>query len=295
MHLLDWELSTNPKIFCRDMNLGSNVIQPHQQPRSSWTSCVNGQQEVAGQELCKRLRLSLLFTTRLSPCAALRAYIQARHFYSAPKRARAGMNSHLLSSTTTSMTAPWETFQRSLPQASNVDVRQIRGNISDAEKQINANVLAYFTTGSGVSPFPPFGSEIAGRLRIVELNVWDNASTGSAESEVVLEIEVTESMCNVYGTMHGGCAAFILDPCTVSATVLLGLAKAFDGTGVSQSMNVYWHHAALLGSTLTVTTRSVFTDGRARVARCEIREKLTGSLIVSGTHSFLNAGRATKL
>ncbi|KAJ7022312.1 HotDog domain-containing protein [Mycena alexandri] len=204
------------------------------------------------------------------------------------------MNFHLLCSTTT-MTAAWETFQRSLPKAPNVDVKQIRGNISDAEKQINANVLAYFTTGSGISPFPPFGNEISGRLRMVELNLWDAMSTGSSESEVVLEIQVTENMCNVYGTMHGGCAAFILDPCTVSAMVLLGLAKGFDGTGVSQAINVHWHHPALLGSTLTVTTRSVFADGRARLARCEIREKLTGKLIVSGTHTFLNAGRATKL
>ncbi|KAJ6509105.1 hypothetical protein DFH09DRAFT_274911 [Mycena vulgaris] len=166
------------------------------------------------------------------------------------------------------MTPPWEAFQRSLPKAPHIDATQIRGNIPDAEKQVNANVLAYFTTGSGVSPIP-FASEIGGRLKIVELNVWDG-KTGGAEGEVVLEIQVTESMCNVYGTMHGGCAAYILDPATVAATVLLGLAKGFDGTGVSQSMNVYWHHPAPLGATLTITTRSVFADGRARLSRCEV-------------------------
>ncbi|KAJ7307822.1 HotDog domain-containing protein [Mycena albidolilacea] len=194
------------------------------------------------------------------------------------------------------MTPPaWESFQHSLPAAPGVDAKQIRGNISDKEKQVNANLLAYFTTGSGVSPFPPFSSEIGGRLKIVELNVWENERTGSAEGEAVLEIEVTESMCNVYGTMHGGCAAYMLDPATVASVILLGRAKGFDGTGVSQNMNVHWHHPASLGATLTITTRSVFADGRARLARCEMRDKSTGKLIVSGSHGFLNAGRATKL
>jgi hypothetical protein len=92
------------------------------------------------------------------------------------------------------MTPPaWESFQHSLPAAPGVDAKLIRGNISDKEKQVNANVLAYFTTGSGVSPFPPFSSEIGGRLKIVELNVWENERTGSAEGEAVVEIEVTES------------------------------------------------------------------------------------------------------
>ncbi|KAJ6459028.1 HotDog domain-containing protein [Mycena sanguinolenta] len=191
------------------------------------------------------------------------------------------------------MSGSWDNFQRSLPNAPNVDVKRIRGNISDEEKQINANTFAYFCTGSGVTKFPPFGNEISRRLKIVEINVLNNPATMVTEGEVVFEVEVTQDMCNVYGTMHGGCAAFLLDPATVAATTLLGRTKKFDGTGVSTSMNVYWHHPAPLGSILTVTTRSVFADGRARLARCEMREKATGKLIVSGTHAFLNAGKAT--
>ncbi|KAF8143510.1 hypothetical protein K438DRAFT_1875861 [Mycena galopus ATCC 62051] len=140
------------------------------------------------------------------------------------------------------MSAAWDAFQRSLPKAPNVDAKQIRGNISDAEKQINANIFAYFCTGNGVSEFPPFSSEIAGRIKMVELNVWDDTATMSSEAEVIFETEVTQSMCNVFGTMHGGCAAFILDPCTVAAPTLLGREKGFDGTGVSTSMNIHWHH-----------------------------------------------------
>ncbi|KAJ7500016.1 hypothetical protein FB451DRAFT_1430764 [Mycena latifolia] len=127
------------------------------------------------------------------------------------------------------------------------------------------------------------------------------------------EIEVTGSMCNVYGVMHGGCVATVLDSqavwmqpvTTVAMVVLLGLAKGFDGTGVSQAMNVHWHHAAPLqlinalphcsGATLISTTRSVFADGRARLAGCEMRDKARGKLVVSDSHAFFDAGRATKL
>ncbi|KAJ6573819.1 HotDog domain-containing protein [Mycena vulgaris] len=192
------------------------------------------------------------------------------------------------------MTAPWEAFQRSVPKAPHIDVEKIRGNIPDAEKQANANFFAFFTTGNGYSRISPFSSEVGGRLKIVELNVWDDKPTG-AESEAILEIEVTKSMCNVYGTMHGGCAAYILDCATVAPMILLGLAKGFDGTGVSQSMNINWHHPAPLGATLTITGRSIFSDGRARLSLCEMRQKGSGRLIVSGSHALLNAGSATKL
>ncbi|KAJ7892523.1 hypothetical protein B0H14DRAFT_983777 [Mycena olivaceomarginata] len=190
------------------------------------------------------------------------------------------------------MTPPaWESFQHSLPAAPGVDAKQIRGNIPDKEKQVNANVLAYFTTGSGVSPFPPFSSEIGGRLKIVSSMCGRMSAQGAQRGRQSWRLRYG----NVYGTMHGGCAAYMLDPATVASVILLGRAKGFDGTGVSQNMNVHWHHPASLGATLTITTRSVFADGRARLARCEMRDKSTGKLIVSGSHAFLNAGRATKL
>ncbi|KAJ7445887.1 hypothetical protein FB451DRAFT_1376050 [Mycena latifolia] len=141
----------------------------------------------------------------------------------------------------------------------------------------------HFTGGSPPAHVrTPFANKVERRLRAVALNVWDDADSksGGAESEMVVEVEVTESMCNVT---------------TVAVLVLLSLAKGFDGVGLSQSMNVHWHHPAPLGTTLTITTRSVFADGRARLARCEMRDKASGRLVVSGAHAFLNAGRATRL
>lgn len=34
---------------------------------------------------------------------------------------------------------------------------------------------------------------------------------GKAGAKLVLELEVTEAMCNLHSNLHGGCAAFLLD------------------------------------------------------------------------------------
>jgi hypothetical protein len=65
------------------------------------------------------------------------------------------------------MSASWQSFQLSLPDAPDVDVKQICGNISDAEKQVNANVFHYFCTGSDVTKFPAYNSGISGRLKML--------------------------------------------------------------------------------------------------------------------------------
>ncbi|KAK7045021.1 hypothetical protein R3P38DRAFT_2509353 [Favolaschia claudopus] len=160
--------------------------------------------------------------------------------------------------TVASKTPEWLAWQNSLP-AVLVDVQQIQGNVSEEEKQINANIFAYFCTGSGLTKFPPFNTKISRGFRVVGFSVWEDTEKGSAEGEAVFEIEVTKEMSNVYGTLHGGCAAvsyFSVAPpgscrraacrTTVAAMVLLGRAKGFDGTGVSITMNIHWHHAAPL-------------------------------------------------
>ena len=42
--------------------------------------------------------------------------------------------------------------------------------------------------------------------------------------------------------------------------VMLGRIKGFDGTGLSQSMNIYWHHAALLYVRPSHLPKPVATD-----------------------------------
>jgi acyl-coenzyme A thioesterase 13 len=68
-------------------------------------------------------------------------------------------------------------------------------------------------------------------------------------------------MCNAYGTLHGGCAAYLVDTyvqigrlidsesenrrylpirCSFSALAILGLLLGIDGTGFTQSMDIIW-------------------------------------------------------
>ncbi|KAF7296246.1 4HBT domain-containing protein [Mycena chlorophos] len=159
-----------------------------------------------------------------------------------------------------------EALFRSLP---NVPADQITGNLPKEENQTNANIFAFYLTGRG-GPTP----------------IQDPARGGR------LEIEVTEQMCNVFGTMHGACAAYLIDHATIGTMVLYGRVAGFDGRGVTTAMNIHWHNAANLGDTLSVSTTSVHVDNRARMVRCEIRDKDTNKLLISGTNSFLNAGAA---
>ncbi|KAJ6609035.1 hypothetical protein B0H10DRAFT_1954885 [Mycena sp. CBHHK59/15] len=169
------------------------------------------------------------------------------------------------------MTTPWKSSFSSLPKAPNVDIADIRGNIPDAEKHSQPYL----------------------RVFIVEINVRNVDSPTAAAAEIVFEIEVTESMCNVFGTMHGGCAAFMVDCCTYASTVLHGVLKGFDGTGVSQFMSITWHHPAPLGTTLSIMANPHSpTDVPARHG---MRDKQSGKLVVSGSHSILNPGKAAKL
>ncbi|KAK0443911.1 uncharacterized protein EV420DRAFT_1622822 [Desarmillaria tabescens] len=132
-------------------------------------------------------------------------------------------------------------FLHSLPAAPYIDVSTIKGNISDEEKQLGANIFSYFVNSREES----YGAEVGRRLRLVEMNIWGRDASGTAaQGQTIFEIDVEKDMCNVYGTLHGACAAYIVDPCSVSSLVVLGAAIGADGTGVSQSLNVIWHQPA---------------------------------------------------
>ncbi|KAF8076894.1 hypothetical protein FPV67DRAFT_1473057 [Lyophyllum atratum] len=149
------------------------------------------------------------------------------------------------------------------------DVSHIRGNVSDDEKRLALKILAHFVSTREKS----YGADVGQRLKMVEVNVWGRDSPG-AYGETVFEVEVEKDMCNIFGTLHGACAAYMIDPCSVSSLIVLGNATGVDGTGVSQSMNLMWHQPAHLGMKLRIVSTSVFIHGRVRSARCEVGRTL---------------------
>lgn len=77
-------------------------------------------------------------------------------------------------------------FPRSLPQAPNVDISQIKGNVTDEQKQLEVNVLFYFVS----TPEKSYGADIGQRLKVVEINVWNKdgpAMYGETIFEIVVE------------------------------------------------------------------------------------------------------------
>lgn len=104
---------------------------------------------------------------------------------------------------------------------------EIAGNVTDEMKVLSAKTLAEFIGTKATS----YGAEIGKNLRLAEINVWDREDS-TKEAQTVCEIEVTSGwswilhacaiggtskmlatdMCNIFGTLHGGCAAYLIDP-----------------------------------------------------------------------------------
>jgi len=93
-----------------------------------------------------------------------------------------------------------------LPQAAAVDVSQIKGNVTDEQKQLAGNLFSYFVSTREKS----YGADIGQRLKIVEMNIWGKGE--AAYGETIFEIDIQKDMCNVFGTLHGACAAYMVDP-----------------------------------------------------------------------------------
>ncbi|KAF9000295.1 hypothetical protein BDQ17DRAFT_1359972 [Cyathus striatus] len=152
-------------------------------------------------------------------------------------------------------------------------------------KQLGAAIFSHFIS----TPDQSYGATIGQRLKFTEINVHRRGASGddqAAYGETMFEIDVEKDMCNIFGTLHGGCTAYIIDPCSVSSLVTLGRALGLDGTGVSQSMNLIWHQPIPLGSKLRVVSTSMFIQGRIRSARCELW--VGDKLCVSAVHSTIN-------
>jgi hypothetical protein len=122
-----------------------------------------------------------------------------------------------------------EAFYRALPPAPCDDASNIAGNLSLDQKQLCANVLSYFVIEGNA-----FGCEIGKRMRLVETNVIKSPEKGGPlRGRTVCEIQVERGkiflsslqhqktltcidMCNIYGVLHGGCAAYMIDSWVLS-------------------------------------------------------------------------------
>ncbi|TFK28957.1 hypothetical protein FA15DRAFT_454849 [Coprinopsis marcescibilis] len=166
-----------------------------------------------------------------------------------------------------------------------VDISNTKGNASDETKRFCWGMFKYFVNAPHW-----FSSRIGHSIQLVEVNVWNldgKDEDRPASAETVFEVEVTEDMCNLFGILHGACAAYLIDHCSVSSLVALGYNTGKDGTGLSQSMNIIWNEAAPLGTKLRIVNSSMIIRGRVRTCRTELWNG--NRLCVTGVHSLVNA------
>lgn len=170
-----------------------------------------------------------------------------------------------------------------------VDISNVKGNASDETKRQVWSTFKYLLGSPGW-----FNHSIGDSIQCKEVNVWgpkDPSTASPSEeaprAETVFEVEVTPDMCNLFGILHGGCTAYLIDHCSVTSTMALGCHIGEDGTGLSQSMNIVWVEAAPLGAKLRIVNTSMVIRGRVRTCRSELWNG--NKLCASGVHSLVNA------
>ncbi|QRV87667.1 thioesterase superfamily protein [Ceratobasidium sp. AG-Ba] len=171
--------------------------------------------------------------------------------------------------------------------ASGISVNDIKGNAPDDQKQMCIDVLDFYAELKD-----HFAYSVGKRLRIEEVSEGDVVN-GKSRSLVVCTIDVKEGnidMLNLLGTMHGGCAAYLIDLCTSIAIAVRpkGAKPSEDWWGkvaVSQALSVVYHSPARVGSTLRIISETIVAGGRTGTIRCEIWDSTKNVLVATGTHT----------
>ncbi|KAJ7641880.1 HotDog domain-containing protein [Roridomyces roridus] len=170
-----------------------------------------------------------------------------------------------------------------LPDDAHAVISSITGSAPNYVKQLVCNT--FYSYGVGADP-DAFGYAVGRATRFTEISIERSVEKlGRLEGRTVAEVVVTKGMLNGAGMLHGGCVTYLIDNCTSTPMVALGLYTNTNGVGVTQCMNVLFHAPAPLGCTLSIVSTTVAMGGRVMTGRCEIIDKATGRVVAS---AFLN-------
>ena len=171
----------------------------------------------------------------------------------------------------------------SLPKSAHIDPTQIQGNLSPEQKQLQANIFAFFIDGAGAAA-SGYGASLGKKVKYVSMNIEKVEGRGF-QAEGVCEVTVTEGRdhsipveisvpitCRRHGQRLQGASrrmlglsdrpvspprhrpAFIAHftqrlSCSSAPLISLGIYEGNDMSGVSQSMNIIYHSSAKLYAT----------------------------------------------
>ncbi|KAF7307700.1 Acyl-coenzyme A thioesterase 13 [Mycena kentingensis (nom. inval.)] len=146
----------------------------------------------------------------------------------------------------------------------------------------------------GADPIPSgsgFGDAIFARLLVTEASVSQDTDSGRVSGRLVAEIDVEHDMLNGMGNVQGGCTSTLID---IGST--LCFMAAYNGTHVSQSLNVVYHSPATLGDKLRIISTTLSIGTRVITARTEIWNATRHRLAASGVHIKMTpTGGASRL
>ncbi|EPS28141.1 hypothetical protein POX_e07114 [Penicillium oxalicum] len=119
-------------------------------------------------------------------------------------------------------------------------------------------------------------------------NLRFESATRGPPAKVSFLINVTPEMSNALGTLHGGCAATLID--TLSTIILRGVSEPgkFTMGGVSRNLNVTWLRPVPTGTEIRVVCEVIHVGKRLALLRAEIQRANTGDVCVVGEHGKAN-------
>lgn len=97
---------------------------------------------------------------------------------------------------------------------------------------------------------------------------------------------VAPNWTNLHGTMHGACAAWLVDNLTGRAVETLS-TEDWWGAGVSISLDMTYQSPAPVGMKLDILVTVDRMTGSIGYTRCEMFDQATGERIASGNHVLM--------
>ncbi|KAJ5731929.1 Thioesterase superfamily [Penicillium malachiteum] len=116
---------------------------------------------------------------------------------------------------------------------------------------------------------------------------FESASQGPP-AKVSFTFTVTRPLCNTLGSLHGGCAATLVD--ILSTTILMGVSRPgrFGFGGVSRNLRLTYLRPVPLGSEARVMCEVMHVGKRLALLRAEIQKADTGDICVVAEHEKAN-------
>ncbi|CDO74306.1 hypothetical protein BN946_scf184576.g1 [Trametes cinnabarina] len=155
----------------------------------------------------------------------------------------------------------------------------IKGDIPDKAQQDIVSFSDFVMTRGA------FARSTGSSLVMKEIEVYRRNKDGKSQARVVYETTVHEEMLNFAGTMHGGCAAYLIDMCSSIALALLGMVTEKPWEFVSQTIITTLHAPVLPGVKIEIINNTVSFGSRTVTAVTEIWDVTNNRLCVTGTHN----------